>query len=85
MSYFSSKFLAKFQDTFKERDDDTTVINPDFSLTYADESLDNRFRNRVTWWDDGPSICRYWNKYAYVPGIERPITNRDGDISFDYL
>ena len=81
---YSNITYSKPQDTFKDRDDETTVINPDFSISYADQSLDNRFANRVTWYEGGPSICRYWNKYAYVPGIERPITTQNGNVSFDY-
>ena len=83
-----------FQDTFKTDSTfafTTVEVNDDFSITYTNPSVepDERFANRVTWWDlpngdKGPSICRYWNKYSYVAGVERPMMNDDGSVDFDF-
>jgi len=78
------------KDTFKNEDTNefsTVTVNDDFSITYENQSHDpdQRFPNRVAWWPNGPSICRYWNKYSYVAGVERPIfLNDDGSLDFVY-
>jgi len=69
------------KDTFKEQTNSlqptTVIVNDDYSITYADQSQDpdERFANRVAWWPEGPSICRYWNHWGYVAGIERPVSS----------
>lgn len=71
------------KDTWK--DDETTgavTIKDNFELEYAHEADDKRFANRVTWWDGGPSICRYWTNYALLPGMEKP-TNMNAEENAD--
>ena len=77
------------KDTFKNEDTNpftTVTVEDDFSITYtSSKDPDQRFENRVAWWPNGPSICRYWTKSAYLPGIERPIHfNDDGSLDFDF-
>ena len=80
------------KDTFKASNtaEFTTVnVEADFTITYNNpkKEADERFANRVKWWEpNGPSICRFFNKYAYLPGIERPkLRNDDGSLDFDFL
>ena len=80
------------KDTFKSsttQEFSTVNVEADFTITYnnSKKEPDERFANRVKWWEpNGPSICRFFNKYAYLPGIERPkLRNDDGSLDFDFL
>ncbi|CAG5102642.1 Oidioi.mRNA.OKI2018_I69.chr1.g397.t1.cds [Oikopleura dioica] len=71
------------QKTFTEdRDFTSTIVEDDYSLTYlgTNGESDVRFSDRISWWENGPSICRARTE-LYMPGVERPVLKDDGSLS----
>ena len=51
-----------------------------FEFSGTNGESDVRFADRISWWEDGPSICRARTD-LYMPGVERPVLKDNGSLS----